>query len=561
MKSKILFLCIIAFAALNTKSNAQAPTITWQKTYGGTKNDSLISIINTNDGGFIASGFSNSDISTNKTQNSYGGSYDFWIVKMNSRGKIQWDKTIGGFGADLNPTIIQTPDGGYLVGGKSMSDSSGNKTENSFNGSADYWVIKMDKDGLIQWNNTIGNIQLDGVQALSNVLVKGTRYMVGGYSYSGFGNDKKDENRGANLWADYWLVQLDGRGKFKFDRTLGGKNEDLLTSMKGTKDSGYILGGYSYSPAGYEKTDSFKGNNDYWIVKTDQYGYRVWDKVIGGDLSDYLTSLDIASDGSYIFGGYSNSNASFKKTGGFKGVMDYWVVKTDINGNVKWDKTLGGTLGDYLTSVIQTSDKGYLLGGYSNSNISGDKTENSQGGDDIWLVKLDSTGKTQWNKTFGGSGRDRLSMLKEITAGQYILGATSNSPVSGDKTDPTVGASGSNDYWILKVSSAGAVAQTTDAEQEVMPAAIQSDKLEITKLTLQASPNPTNGRVNISFNGAGNNSVSLTVYNSNGKTVAKATVPAGQNSYNVDLSRQAAGTYYVVISSKNSSATRMVLKQ
>ena len=143
MKSKILLLCIIA-AGLHFVTKAQVPSIAWQKTYGGIKNDSLISISKTNDGGFIVSGFSNSDISSTKTQNSYGGSYDFWILKLNDNGRIQWNKTLGGIGKDDNPVVIQTPDAGFLVGGRSMSNASGNKTENNFNGSADCRACRCD---------------------------------------------------------------------------------------------------------------------------------------------------------------------------------------------------------------------------------------------------------------------------------------------------------------------------------------------------------------------------------------------------------------------------------
>lgn len=558
MKSQFLLLCIIS-TSLITAIKAQSPTIAWQKTYGGTKNDSLICISTTNDGGFIVSGFSNSDISSNKTQNSYGGSYDFWILKLNDRGRIQWDKTLGGFGKDDNPVVMQAPDGGYLVGGRSMSDISGNKTENAFNGSADYWVIKLDKDGLVQWNNTVGNIQLEGVQAMANMPEKGTNYMIAGYSYSGYGNDKTDENRGANLWADYWIVKLDGRGKIKFDKTIGGKNEDFVTCMKLNKDSTYVLGGYSYSPAGYQKTDSFKGNNDFWVYKMDALGNRIWDHVYGGALSDYQTSIDQTSDGGFIMGGYSNSPASFDKSGPFKGVTDYWVIRTDANGIKKWDKTLGGSLGDYLTCLIQTSDKGFLLGGYSSSGISGDKTENSKGGDDIWLVKLDSTGKTIWNKTFGGSGSDRLSSLKEIAAGQYILGGTSNSPVSGDKTDATVGGTGANDYWIMKVTATPTPPAVAVVDESTDAVAVQAPQ-ELTRLSLQAAPNPTKGLVNLTYSGT-KDAISLIVYNNTGKVVKKANLSAGSTNYQLDISKEAAGTYYVVINCKTSSATRVVIKQ
>ena len=218
--------------------------------------------------------------------------------------------------------------------------------------------------------------------------------------------------------------------------------------MRPVKDSGYILGGYSYSQGENDKTDTFIGNCDYWIVRIDANGNRKWDKTIGGINSDYETDVQQTIDRGFILGGYSNSPVSFNKTETRKGVLDYWIVKTDSNGVVKWDKTYGGTKGDYLSSIAQTADSGYIMGGTSSSNISSDKSENSKGLEDYWIVKLDSAGKIVWDKTYGGSRVDRLSVIKEISRDEYIIGGTSNSPVSGDKTDKTVGGKGFNDYWI-----------------------------------------------------------------------------------------------------------------
>src|SRR5215470_401282 len=128
MKTHLSFLMLLL---ISTFGYTQVPSIVWQRTIGGSKDDSLVTIQPTKDGGFIISGHSNSNISGNKRQNAYAGSFDYWIVKLNSVGTILWSQTIGGNGDDLDPSVIQTNDGGYLVGGKSISDSSGSKTENA----------------------------------------------------------------------------------------------------------------------------------------------------------------------------------------------------------------------------------------------------------------------------------------------------------------------------------------------------------------------------------------------------------------------------------------------
>lgn len=561
MKIKSLSLAILS-TIFFFSAYSQLPKIKWQKTIGGSKDDSLVSIVPTNDHGFIVSGYSNSDKSGNKTQNSVAGTTDFWIVKLDRSGNVLWDKTYGGIRTDRDPIVITTLDGGYLVGGTSDSDSSLVKSESDINDSYDYWVIKLDANGNEQWDNTIGGIQLDAL--VSAIQRTDGSYMLGGYSYTRGDDrayDKSDPNRGSSLWPDYWLLKLTQNGrKIKWNKVYGGKNEDILASMQSTRDGGYLLGGYSYADADYEKTKPFLGNNDYWIVKVDKDGNEVWDEVYGGSLSDYLTSMSITADDGFVLGGYSNSPVSFNKTEGFKGVTDYWIVKVDSSRKVQWDRTLGGTLGDYAADVEPTSDGGYIVGGSSFSNSTGNKSESSRGGEDYWIVKLDSLGQIVWDKTYGGSKTDKLSVIKEINAGEYIVGGTSNSPVSGEKTNNTVGGNGDNDFWIIRLGtrSAKALTQSSTTTNAVIKTGAN---VEYRKLAMQAAPNPTNGPVTISYSAPANAKLNLLVYDNNGKTLTSITLASGSGSYQLDLGKQAPGTYYALLSSGTSSVTRVIVKE
>src|SRR5204862_324811 len=147
------------------------------------------------------------------------------------------------------------------------------------------------------------------------------------------------------------------------------------------------------------KTQSNRGRDDYWVVKLNSNGNIQWNKTIGGNDDDRLTSLQQTRDSGYILGGYSYSNISGEKTQNNTGFIDYWIVKLDKSGNIKWNRTIGGKKDDYLNSLRQTSDGGYILGGGSTSNISGEKTENKRGTlrftADYWVVKTDSLGKFQ----------------------------------------------------------------------------------------------------------------------------------------------------------------------
>ncbi|MBK9638708.1 MAG: hypothetical protein IPO63_13185 [Bacteroidetes bacterium] len=177
---------------------------------------------------------------------------------------------------------------------------------------------------------------------------------------------------------------------------------DVLYSIQQTTDGGYILGGYSDSDVSGDKSENCNGDHDYWIVKVDSLGDIQWQNTIGGSLSDNLYSIQQTSDGGYILGGCSKSNISRDKTENCNGFDDYWIVKVDSLGVIQWENTIGGSIIDYLYSIQQTTDGGYILGGYSGSNVSGDKTENCIGGYDYWIVKVDSQGVIQWQKTIGG---------------------------------------------------------------------------------------------------------------------------------------------------------------
>jgi hypothetical protein len=250
----------------------------------------------------------------------------------------------------------------------------------------------------------------------------------------------------------------------EMQNTIGGEEGDGLYSLETTSDGGYILGGYSYSPVSFDKTeenfDEDRYTPDYWIVKVKSDLNIEWQNTIGGDSTDVLTCVKQTSDGGYIIGGYSESPISGDKTEGVLGpeadYYDYWILKLDDTGIILWQNTIGGSKTDELWSIEQTSDGGYILGGFSSSPVSGDKTEGNlwivDYTYDYWVVKLNSLGFIEWQNTIGGSDGDsdwasRIE-VKQTTDGGYILGGNSKSPVSGDKTEASLG---SMDYWIIKL--------------------------------------------------------------------------------------------------------------
>ena len=374
---------------------------------------------------------------------------DYWIVKTDAAGNIQWQNTIGGTRNDILWSIEQTSDGGYIMGGYSSSNISADKSENNWDPSLqtlDYWIVKTDASGNIQWDNTIGGSDMDYLQVVKQTSDGG--YILGGMSSSNISGDKTENMMGGI--NDYWIVKTDGSGNIQWQNTIGGNGSDELYSLQQTSDGGYIFGGRSSSDISGDKTENTIGGNgsaDYWIVKTDVSGNIQWQHTIGGNSHDFLYSLQQTTDGGYILGGWSNSNISGNKTKNCNGYYDYWIVKTDLTGNVQWDNTFGGDTSDFLNSIWQTIDGGYIIGGSSRSNISGDKTENSLGGDDYWMVKTDASGNIQWQNTLGGSDQDELNIALPTADNSYILGGQSRSNISGDKTENT---NGGIDIWIVK---------------------------------------------------------------------------------------------------------------
>jgi hypothetical protein len=442
IKSRNYFLLRLTIAFLFTTSTLFAQEVEWQRIIGGSEDDLLYSITQTSDSGYILGGWSVSSISGDKTANCEGN-YDYWIVKTDAFGNIQWQNTIGGSGYDFFTTGEKTSDGGYLLGGYSESNISGDKTEINF-GLYDYWIVKVDSVGNVQWQNTIGGTGTDFLYSVKQTSDGG--YILGGQSDSPISGDKTENSNGL---YDYWIVKTDSIGNIQWQNTIGGSNEDKLSSVKQTSNGGYILGGSSASGVSGDKSENSKGSYDYWIVNTDALGNVQWQNTIGGSLEDKLISIEETKDGGYILGGDSKSNITGDKIENCQGSFDFWIVKTDAFGNIQWQNTIGGYGFENNAVIEHTKDGGYFLGGASTSGWSIDKSEGTNGNYDIWAMKTDSIGNLLWQNTIGSIGADYLYSFEQTFENDYILGGFSKSDISGDKTE---NSKGYNDYWIIKLT-------------------------------------------------------------------------------------------------------------
>ena len=377
---KPLLFALAVNALASTAGYSQTPDVLWMKTFERTGNDQCYAVQQTDDGGYVFTGW---------TDSSFGaGREDMYLKKIDSRGNLEWIKTYGGSQDDYCESVHQTADGGYILGGWTYSHSSGNY---------DMILVKTDSNGEKEWQRTFGGNAWDACYSV--LQTKDGGYILGGDTRKAFKSPR-----------NMYLVKTDANGILEWDRTYGGNGSDGCYSIQQTADGGYVLAGES---------DSFGSgpyDADMYLVKTDSRGNLKWQKTFGGKKSDGCYSVQQTFDGGYILGGDSESFSDDP--------FDVYVVKTDARGNLKWQRTFGGEGWDDCYSVRQTVDGGYILAGYSDSFGNGDF--------DGYLVKTDSQGNLNWEKTIGGSENDYAYSVCLNEAGDYILAGYSESLEMGD---------------------------------------------------------------------------------------------------------------------------------
>ncbi|PKL84744.1 MAG: hypothetical protein CVV22_11185 [Ignavibacteriae bacterium HGW-Ignavibacteriae-1] len=289
----------------------------------------------------------------------------------------------------------------------------------------------------IEWQKTFGGSDVEGAYFIQETRDNG--FIVASSTLSNDGDI--NENKGDH---DIWILKLRFDGSIEWQKTYGGSEGDFTNYIQQTRDDGYIVAGTTWSIDG-DLTDT-KGNGNIWIFKLNRDGDIEWQKKYGGSSGDDAKSIQETRDGGYIVSGDTFSNDGDITEN--KGLFDIWVFKLSIDGNIEWQKTYGGSESDYVHSVKETSDGGYIVAGYTDSD-DGDIAQN-KGVEDIWVLKLSSNGNIEWQKTYGGSGRDVAFSIQQTIDGGYVISANTISK-DGDVTENK----GQNDMWVLKLSNSG----------------------------------------------------------------------------------------------------------
>lgn len=301
----------------------------------------------------------------------------------------QWDNRFGGTNADHLTSIIKIDDG-FLISGWSDSDSSGDKTQNNWrdlnNGIRnDFWCVRIDENGNKIWDKRYGG-SLDETSPIAVFNSFENGFLIAGTSFSDSSGDKSQDSWHDSIYQtrDFWAISIDANGNKNWDKRFGGIGDEYVSSVVKTANGNYLLAGYSNSDSSGDKSQNNQsfGYVDFWVILINSLGDKIWDKRFGGTEHDVLTSSIQTNDGGFLLGGYSRSDNGGDKSQpiwGVIGIPDYWIVKIDGNGNKQWDKSYGGTDEDKLFSILQTNDGGYVLGGSSDSDSSGDKSQNGWG--------------------------------------------------------------------------------------------------------------------------------------------------------------------------------------
>jgi hypothetical protein len=412
--------------------------VQWVKSFGGSGEDTGRSIIQTMDGGYAILGYSNS--TDGDLEGKSLAVNDYWLLKLDAEGNLQWSKTYGGSKDDLGQAVIQTTDGGYAIVGYAMSDDGDGSNNEGFH---DNWILRLDANGSILWEQSFG---FSGHDHCYDVVQTDD----GGFFFAGFmdvtqSNCEVNFGIGSNYLTrhgvgEFWGTKIDTDGNLQWRRYFGGTNNDRAHGVVQANDGGFVM-------AGFSESDDFdisntKGSYDFWVIKVDGNGTLLWEKSFGGTGIEVSNDIVKTPDGAYAIVGHTFSTDTdvSRNNGG----SDVWLIKIDDNGNLLWEKTFGGTEFDDANGLAVTKEGGFVIAGNSKS-IDGDATEN-QGENDLWIIKTDEQGNLIYQKSFGGSNLDfGFSVVESTDGGLVLVGDAASNDFSG------IDSKGMTDLVVIKI--------------------------------------------------------------------------------------------------------------
>ncbi|MBQ2937559.1 MAG: MucBP domain-containing protein [Clostridia bacterium] len=436
---------------------------------GETDSDEINSVAETSDGGYIAGGYFKSStiqVGNEILTNVSSGNADGMITKYNAEDEVEWTRSIGGSDNDFIKSVLGTSDGGYIVGGVFSSSIIQIENETLTNaGSSDGMIIKYTAKGEVEWTKNIGGSSDEEINSVAETS-DGGYIVVGGFSSSTIqvGNETLT-NAGS---SDGMIIKYSAEGEVEWVRSVGGNDADCIKSVTEMTDGGIIVGGEFKSSTiqvGNETLTNLtpeyfsERTFDGMIIKYTAEGEVEWAKIIGGSYDDGINSVKRTGDGGFIAGGYFESytvqvgnetlrNSSYYYT------SDGMIIKYNAEGEVEFVKKIGGQGNDYINSVLETIDKGIVLGGsFESSSIQiGNETLTNAGNygiDDGMIIKYYEEGGVEFAKSIGGTGDDIINSVIETKNGAYVAAGSFQSSTLQVREETLTNA-GSSDGMIVR---------------------------------------------------------------------------------------------------------------
>jgi len=390
----------------------QSASVFWERNYGGSGDDKLYYTLPA-ENGYLLVGSSSSF-----TQ----GKMEGWVLRIDQNGNVLWNITfLEGIGTEFR-YAVSLADGFLLIGNVFLSS-----------GAVNGLIAKMDTQGNIVWNITVGGEKVD--RLFSAVATND------GFLAVGFTNSFADKNG-----SDVWVVKINSGGSVMWSKTYGWSRDDAGEAITSTPDDCYMIAGYTNSIG--------EGDYDFLLLKIDSSGNMLWYRTYGGSQSDMADAIASVPGGYIVAGNTFSFGANDSKA---------WILKVDLNGNLIWDKMIGGPLYDMPTSIIVSAYGGYVIGGWTTSYGSGER--------DFWIFQLDGNGNLQWSRTVRQNGYTEAYSAIELGQNEYLMAGWSNA----------VGKGVLYDYYLIKIN-VNASQTGSDAQVYESTPSITGNFLSLTEL-------------------------------------------------------------------------------
>ena len=475
MKKKYLILPVIL--TLFSLLFAGAPDTLWTRTYGTDLHEEGWSVQQTNDGGFIIGGWKRNTTPTDD---------NIYLIRTNSNGDTLWTKMYGDKNEEYCNSIQQTDDDGFILVGNTGTTST-----------SDIYLIRTDSNGDTVWTRTYGRSEYDAGSSVQQAN-DGGFILTGGTGPFGPGD------------KDLYLIRTDSKGDTLWTKTYGGTDFDYGNSIRQTSDGGFIIGGGTHSFG--------LGLRDAYLLRIDSKGDTLWTRTYGGASTDECSEVRQTKDGGFVMGGWTCSFGS--------GDHDFYLVRTNSNGDTLWTKTYGSSGDENGFSVKQTSDGGFIICGSTNSFGAGEN--------DMYLIRTDANGDTVWTKTYGGIDFDNGYSIQQTSDGGFIAAGWTES----------FGA-GIGDVYLIRLDK-----ETTGIQDDNPFNFIKPNNFIVSY---------THGKISIRYTIPYSSSVKLEAFDTQGKLVkviADKFMPRGSYSVNWNSKRFGSGVYFIKLSINGSEVSK-----